>query len=199
VIALWLLHRLYDSRQQLRAMNADLVQLARIDRLTGLPNRLHLEEELARVCSATRRQGRHMSVFVIDVDRFKSINDRHGHASGDDVLRELAKRWSAALRVEDTLGRWGGEEFLCILPNSDCGVVTHVAERLRAEASQAPIMLAQGTPIRVTVSIGCATLTDTPDDEPIQRADTALYEAKQRGRDRVVMSLAPPGPDLTAN
>lgn len=189
--AAYLFWRLLESRVALRAMNKDLERLARVDRLTGLPNRLHVEEQLVRMRSAARRQQQPLSVFVTDVDHFKSINDTYGHLCGDEVLSTLGQRMVAVLRVEDMLGRWGGEEFLCVLPNTGDGVVTKVAERARAAVSQSPIVLSTGQSVRVTVSIGCATLNRAANDDPVRRADDALYRAKQLGRDRVVSSDPP--------
>jgi diguanylate cyclase (GGDEF)-like protein len=182
-----LLLRLIESREKLRAMNDDLARLARVDRLTGLPNRLHLEEQLTRLISAARRQEQPLSVMIVDVDHFKSVNDSWGHIAGDAVLQALSKRMASAIRLEDMLGRWGGEEFLALLPNTDVAGASIVAERVRAAARAVPITMGDGS-FRVTVSIGCATASGVIDEELLTRADKAVYSAKNLGRDRVVTS-----------
>lgn len=190
-VAAELLLRLAENSLKLRAMNEDLARLARMDRLTGLPNRLQLEEQLARLNSAVRRRQQTMSVMVIDVDHFKSVNDTYGHAAGDDVLRALAARMAGALRAEDMLGRWGGEEFLALLPNTEAEGARIVGERLRTAANAEPIEMSDGKLIRVTVSIGCATTVGPLDESVVNRADQAVYDAKTLGRDRVVSSVPP--------
>lgn len=187
-----LLLKLVDNSAKLRAMNDDLARLARMDRLTGLPNRLHLEEQLARLTSTARRRHQALSAMVIDVDYFKSVNDSYGHAAGDEVLRTLAVRMASALRAEDMLGRWGGEEFLALLPNTEVEGARVVAERLRTAASAEPVTMSDGLSVRVTVSIGCATAIGPFDEGVVNRADQAVYSAKTLGRDRVVTSEPPP-------
>jgi diguanylate cyclase (GGDEF)-like protein len=195
LVAVFLLLRLIDSRHALRAANADLVLLARMDRLTGLPNRRHLEEQLARLIHGSHRHGHALGLLMIDVDHFKSINDSHGHAAGDEVLRVLATQMASSLRGEDILGRWGGEEFLALLPNTAPEAAIAVAERLRCAVSGASIGLADGRSIVVTVSIGCAsTTTGAPADELLAIADHALYRAKELGRNRVISSVPPAMP-----
>lgn len=178
---------------RLRALSAMHARLARVDRLTELPNRLELEEHMARIVSASIRQKKPFSVFIVDVDHFKAINDTYGHRAGDEVLRTLSGRMAAALRAEDMLGRWGGEEFLALLPNTSPEGACAVANRVRMMASHAPVVTENGNVLHVTVSIGCATKIDTHDAGYIQRADEALYSAKRLGRDRVVTSQ-PPAP-----
>jgi diguanylate cyclase (GGDEF)-like protein len=186
-----LLMRLIESRGDLRSRNSDLARLARVDPLTEVPNRLDLEEQLARLQAAARWSGRPLSAFIIDVDRFKLVNDAHGHAAGDEVLRAVAVRMSGALRAGDVFGRWGGEEFLALLPNLPAEGTARAAERLRMAASCAPIAVGAGRALHVTVSIGCATTAGELDMELLSRADAALYRAKELGRDRVVVSLPP--------
>jgi len=176
---------------RLRRVTALHARLARVDRLTDLPNRLHLEEHMARLVSAAVRQKRPLSVFIADVDHFKAINDTYGHHVGDEVLRALSARMVAALRAEDMLGRWGGEEFLALLPNTSAEGACAVANRVRIMASSQPIVTEDGTALQVTVSIGCATKADSQDRQYMQRADDALYSAKKLGRDRVVSSAPP--------
>lgn len=176
---------------RLRAIVADGLRLAVTDPLTGLFNRRYAARHLER----TARTGRPFAVLVLDVDRFKEINDRHGHAAGDDVLRALAKRLRAGLRDVDMLARIGGEEFLVILPETRPRGARRVAERLRRLVARTPFVLAGGAErTLVTVSVG---LTDGGSDVPsldglIARADEALYAAKAEGRNRVRHALPPP-------
>jgi diguanylate cyclase (GGDEF)-like protein len=190
LFAAYVLLRLIDSRAELQALNVTLARVARLDRLTGLPNRLYLEEQLERALAAARRHAQSLSVLVIDVDRFKVVNDSYGHSAGDEVLRSLASRMAGALRGDDMLGRWGGEEFLALLPNTDSSGAAVAAERVRCAANAAPIIAGEQA-LRVTVSIGCATTMDEPGDRLLPRADSALYRAKSLGRDCVVSSVTP--------
>jgi len=176
---------------RLRTVSQLHARLARVDRLTALPNRLHLEEHMSRLVSEAARHGRPFSVFMADVDHFKRVNDSYGHSIGDEVLRALAARMAKALRAEDMLGRWGGEEFLAILPNTTVEGAYVVANRVRTMASSTPIETSTGEQLRITISIGCATAQDARDDGYVERADEALYAAKEQGRDRVVSSAPP--------
>jgi two-component system cell cycle response regulator len=164
-----------------------LAGLARKDPLTGLPNRRALEEELPRALARALRAGEPLSVVVLDVDRFKEVNDRHGHAAGDAVLAAVAGRAAAALRGSDVIARFGGEEFAVVLPGADLARAAEAAERIR-EAVAAEAVTAGGAALSVTVSLGCATLL--PDERDaralLARADARLYEAKRAGRNRVV-------------
>jgi diguanylate cyclase (GGDEF)-like protein len=123
---------------------------------------------------------------MLDIDHFKTINDTHGHAGGDCVLRELVTRIANEIRPVDLLGRLGGEEFAILLPDTDIAGAEHLAERLRWSLADSPID-SNGTPVAVTASLGVAALRDGEDLESIlARADTALYQAKNGGRNRVV-------------
>lgn len=183
----YLVTRLLGSRERLRAANADLDHLARVDRLTDVPNRRELEAQLSRLQSASARHEQPLSALVVDVDHFKRINDQHGHSAGDEVLRDLVRRMSTALRHEDVFGRWGGEEFVALLPNTGVEGALCAAERMRTAAAAQPVLLPDGREVRATVSIGCATSSFPPDAALIDRADAALYEAKRSGRDRVAI------------
>lgn len=161
----------------------ELARLARRDALTGLPNRRALEEELAREAARAARAGAPLSAVALDVDRFKLVNDRHGHAAGDAVLQAIASRAAAALRGGDVLARVGGEEFVALLPGADLARAVEVAERIRARIGAEPV----GAAGVVTVSLGCAALAPGEDGRSLlARADARLYEAKRAGRDRVV-------------
>jgi diguanylate cyclase (GGDEF)-like protein len=183
--------RLRALHDELARRNAELEELARTDVLTGLANRRHADDVLRATIAGARRHGRELSVIIVDVDRFKSVNDRHGHAVGDAVLRAVAARLAAGLREEDTASRWGGEEFLLVLPDaSDAGVV---AERLRAALAADPVRTGDGLCVQVTASFGWAAWSGGETaDTLVARADTALYAAKDGGRDRVVCAAPAP-------
>jgi diguanylate cyclase (GGDEF)-like protein len=165
---------------------AGLALASRRDGLTGLPNRRAFDEELAREVARAARSGAPLALVVLDVDRFKAVNDGHGHPAGDAVLREVAARAAAAIRQGDLAARLGGEEFALLLPGADLSGAAELAERVRAAVAGAPVPAA-GQSIAVTVSLGCAALA--PGEAPealLGRADARLYEAKRTGRDRVV-------------
>ena len=161
---------------------------ASIDGLTGLPNRGYLEELLA-TAGPRRRAGDRLGALMIDIDHFKRLNDRYGHASGDRVLRVIGETISAAVRSEDTPARYGGEEFAVLLRRANADQAVDVAERIRQQiAVIAPTEL--GLDERVTVSVGVAVAN--PDEADAQAvlaaADAALYRAKREGRNRVVLA-----------
>jgi diguanylate cyclase (GGDEF)-like protein len=182
----------YRSRQLLDfalRRYADLEDLAYGDELTELPNRRGATRQIEVLLSRARRHGHQLAFLLIDADRFKGINDEHGHAVGDVVLRELAARLRERVRREDVVGRWGGEEFVVALPETTPDGAAAVAESLRAGVSGTPIG-AGGTELRVTISIGVAAWTGEELDDLVARADRALYAAKAAGRDRVVLERA---------
>ncbi len=170
--------------------HAQLMQsLATTDPLTGLPNRRALDECLQAALAAAQRHSEAVSVALIDVDHFKRINDRHGHAGGDRVLVQLGHRLAADLRAGDRLGRWGGEEFLLVSGHTPLPAALELAERLRA--SVAGFAFGHGEP--VTISIGVAQVRQGDDaGSLLQRADAALYRAKDAGRNRVEPRLTGP-------
>lgn len=164
----------------------ELERLAFNDPLTGLLNRYRLTELATAEISRCRRHGRCLSLLMLDLDRFKLVNDRLGHAAGDAALRQVALTCAATLRKGDLLGRWGGEEFVVLLPETDAAGARHLAERLRAAVGAQPVRQDNVT-IPITVSIGVAEMT--PEDEELSsllaRADDALYAAKEAGRNLV--------------
>ena len=163
-----------------------LAYRANPDALTGLPNRAALQERLARLHRSAQVLGVPYGVLLLDLDHFKAINDRFGHGAGDEVLVKTGQRLAGLVRARDTLGRWGGEEFLCLLPHADRNAATEAAERVRKGIEEAPV--AQGSRrIRVTVSVGVAAFPDDGSDTQtlLAKADSALYEAKRGGRNRV--------------
>ncbi len=164
---------------------ADLALASRRDALTGLPNRRAFEEDLAREASRAVRAGTPLAVVVLDVDRFKAVNDTHGHAAGDAVLQAVAARAAGAIRAGDLLARVGGEEFGILLPAADLARAVDAAERIRMTLAALPVEAA-GIALAITASFGCAALArgETP-EELVARADARLYEAKGAGRNRV--------------
>jgi two-component system cell cycle response regulator len=173
-------------RGQLLARETRLEQLVFNDELTGLWNRRFLQRRLGAELHAARRHGHGLSVAMVDVDHFKAVNDEHGHQVGDETLVVVAQRLTQAVRTEDVVGRWGGEEFLAIRPRIDSEGAQAVAERIRRDVAGSPVG-PQG--ISITVSVGCATLEDEPSaDLLLRRADEALYAAKRAGRNAVVVA-----------
>ena len=174
------------------------ISLALTDSLTGLHNRRYLSIHLASLAERAQRMGKPLSVLMVDIDRFKGINDTHGHAAGDEVLRTVANRLSQQLRGFDTVARWGGEEFVVVMPETNGAVAASVADRLRRKIAASPVSLSSAAgDVPVTVSIGVAASENgatTPEDL-LRAADQALYAAKRGGRNRVVRDRdVPPGP-----
>jgi len=169
----------------------DLRYRSRHDALTGLLNRRAMEETLLLQMQRSRRTGEPFTVLMIDLDHFKTVNDRHGHAAGDRALKHTAAALKAELREVDAVGRFGGEEFLILMPGATVETALPVAERLRtALVVDAPA--AEGATLLLSASIGIAQWRE-PAEEPsrlLMRADAALYDAKQRGRDCVVVDAS---------
>jgi diguanylate cyclase (GGDEF)-like protein len=160
---------------------------ALIDGLTGLANRRNLEETLTAELARAGRMGHELCLVLADLDRFKQVNDRYGHRTGDDVLRAFAQALAGTIRAGDVAGRWGGEEFALILVGVGVGGGVELAERARLRTSARPVETARGELVAVTASFGVAACTGGADvDELIDAADAALYAAKREGRDRVV-------------
>ena len=174
-----------DAAIRLKTERDALTQDASMDPLTRLPNRRSLTSELEREQALARRGRPRFSVLLLDVDHFKGVNDDRGHAAGDRVLEEIALRLRRRARTSDVVGRWGGEEFLVIAPDTDVDGAQILADALRTAVSESPIPLESG-PLRVTASVGVAAWERETVDELLSRADLALYEAKAAGRDRVV-------------
>ena len=172
-------------QDQLRDRNALLDQLSRTDALTALHNRRHLDEELDRRHGEARRHHDPLGVLLLDIDHFKQVNDVHGHPVGDDVLREVARRIQNELRLEDIAGRWGGEEFLIILPQTNLDGVFRLAERIRLIISATPVIVGD-LHIAVTISGGCAVGPGESSADLLRRADKRLYQAKDAGRNQIV-------------
>lgn len=167
--------------------NARLSTLASTDPLTGALNRRALEASAASVLAGCRRQGRPASALLLDIDRFKRINDSHGHEAGDQCLVAVQKHLLECLRQEDVVARVGGEEFVILLPGADRAAALIVSERIRARVQARAIAACSGE-INMTVSIGVSQWQSGEDslDDLLRRADVALYAAKHAGRNRVV-------------
>jgi diguanylate cyclase (GGDEF)-like protein len=164
-----------------------LYRLTIIDGLTGVPNQRCLLEFLDRELSRSARHGRPLALVLFDIDRFKAINDGHGHLRGDHVLRELARRVQAVVRTDELLARYGGEEFVVVLPEAALADAVGAAERFRVLVQDTPFIFA-GQSLTVTISLGVAVTTGEEGLsalELIGRADKKLYQAKHDGRNRV--------------
>ncbi|HLU65055.1 MAG TPA: sensor domain-containing diguanylate cyclase [Kofleriaceae bacterium] len=166
--------------------NARLRRLSVTDPLTGAYNREFLHKQLPESIEQAERRGEPLAIAMIDVDHFKAVNDELGHEVGDRVLAEVAQRLRAAIRAGDLLVRYGGEEFLALLPGADAGRAAEVAERVRSRMEEEPIEV-EGARIEVRVSVGVAEHRrgDDSHSQLVRRADTALYGAKAGGRNRV--------------
>jgi diguanylate cyclase (GGDEF)-like protein len=185
--------RLKRQKEELLAAVATIRTLATVDELTSLANRRHMNELLGAVERRERSGGQPVCIALLDIDFFKSINDRYGHAGGDAVLRSFAATAREALRGGDVLARWGGEEFLLMLPNSALADATMVLGRMAERVGAMRIAELDGEPT-ITFSAG---LVERFGDEPfastISRADRAMYIAKSSGRNQVI-AMAVPGP-----
>jgi diguanylate cyclase (GGDEF)-like protein len=181
--------RILDLQEELLQAREALREQATHDGLTGLLNRAtilaKLDDELAR----SARDGRPVAVLMVDLDRFKAVNDTHGHLAGDAVLREAASRLKSAARRYDSVGRYGGEEFLVVLPGCEAAAAGAQAERLREAMAGAPFR-AESRPLAITCSIGLASSSDCAPEFLVRDADDALYQAKAQGRNCVIVRAA---------
>lgn len=179
-------HELAVRERELQHSLRDAEHRATTDALTQLLNREAIMRRMHEYLQARHAQGRGATVGLIDVDHFKRINDKHGHGVGDQVLIEIAARLRKALRPGDLLGRYGGEEFLFVLPDCDESQAAAICERLRRVVADEPMLTASG-PLRVTISAGVYSgpVVADGDDVTVGAADRALYQSKKRGRNRV--------------
>ncbi|MCF8477849.1 MAG: PleD family two-component system response regulator [Pseudolabrys sp.] len=169
------------------------IEMAITDALTSLYNRRYMETHLAALTEQAAQRGKPIALLILDIDFFKSINDTYGHDAGDDVLREFSMRIRKSIRNIDLACRYGGEEFVIVMPETDMAVAGMVAERIRRRIATEPFPVQQGTKnLEVTISIGIAALNGADDSAAamLKRADTALYRAKRDGRNRVVQDAA---------
>jgi diguanylate cyclase (GGDEF)-like protein len=179
--------RLVELNDELIEAQMRLEVQARTDPLTGLANRRAIVETLEDELQRSLREGTSLAVGMLDIDHFKRVNDECGHAAGDAVLCGLARRMESALRPYDSVGRFGGEEFLVVVPGVSGPELGELLERLRGAASEAPFAAGERELV-VTVSLGGAVHAGESMDALIARADDALYDAKGRGRDLVVLA-----------
>lgn len=164
--------------------------LAEKDPLTGLANRRFFNQEALHALEYAHESGKPLSIALLDLDHFKGINDEYGHPIGDEVLNEVVSRSLSCLRRSDLMGRWGGEEFILLLPESALEQACAVAERVRTSIAREPFRTSQAT-IPVTISCGIAQYMNGDDlDSLIRRADRSLYTAKNSGRNRIVSAPA---------
>lgn len=206
LVAMWISAirvRISSQAEELRATLTQAQSLATIDVLTGLLNRRCMIERLEDELTHNRRAGRPLSVALIDIDHFKRLNDVYGHRSGDEVLREFAARAQAELRQVDHLARWGGEEFLLLMPAVDEAQAWTAVDRLRQRVAAHP--MGESGALNVTLSAGVAQWQRGESMENwLERADKAMYAAKQDGRNRCLMAgsvdaptpVPPPTPSL---
>jgi len=179
---------LEDSVEVLRDMELTLRHKASVDALTKLYNRGEIDVCLQQGMSLVKQNKNHMCIIMADLDKFKNVNDSHGHVVGDRVLQEVSRRLQAAVRGFDIVGRYGGEEFIIILNNTPYKTAQQVAERVRERVNSTPINI-DGLAINMTISQGVTEVKPYDSTESlIGRADDALYKAKKQGRDCVVMS-----------
>ncbi|MFK7966031.1 MAG: GGDEF domain-containing protein [Burkholderiaceae bacterium] len=175
-------------RNTVRRAEKKLREQATTDELTGLSNRAHFQSRATTEVARARREGSSVGLLLADVDHFKRVNDRYGHEAGDTTLKEIAKILQEGLREVDILARWGGEEFLILLPGSSAVRSYEVAERLRASIAEKSFA-AKANAFSATISIGTASLDDNEElDAAISRADQALYRSKSNGRNLVTAS-----------
>lgn len=169
----------------IRRAERSLVQLAMQDALTGLANRRNLITQANKEMARARRTSNPIALIIADIDHFKQINDRYGHDAGDSVIAQVGRQMQRLCRSEDVVARWGGEEFLLLLPMTDISAATELAERIRATIQATEVIHADQR-IPFTLSLGVAALNvDEPLDASIARADHALYQSKTAGRNRV--------------
>jgi len=181
----------YNDRLRLSVRHT--IELAVTDALTGLHNRRYLDNHMKVLFARATARGRPLSVCITDIDRFKSVNDTHGHDAGDEVLKEVAARIRSTVRGADLACRFGGEEFVVVMPDTDSAAAALIAERLRNIIEQTPFVLkSTGASLNITASLGIACSrsgAETP-EQLLKQADRALYDAKNSGRNRVVAAAA---------
>jgi diguanylate cyclase (GGDEF)-like protein len=178
-----------SSKRALERANEQLAKLSMTDRLTGLLNRGTWENLVDAEYERFRRYGQATSLVMFDIDHFKPVNDTYGHLAGDEVIRHTAEVTRNNIRQSDSAGRYGGEEFGIILPETDAESARVICERIREAIENSTVSTTAGD-IRYTVSMGIAQLTETPENymQWMQKADEALYKAKESGRNKVVVS-----------
>ncbi|MBN9440199.1 diguanylate cyclase [Bosea sp. (in: a-proteobacteria)] len=185
-----------DNTGRLEAMvrerTEQLERLAQYDPLTSILNRRGFDHAFAREQNRARREGKPCGLLIVDLDRFKRVNDEHGHQGGDAVLVACVQRMSSVLRNYDACARWGGDEFILLISGCDVPALSAIAAKLGANLRDAPVPLGDGRMVAVTASIGAVLVgQDESLSDAAARADAALYEAKRNGRDRFVLHKTP--------
>lgn len=185
--------RILMLEESLSASKQKMEYLAMHDALTGLLNRRAVQERAEAEVNRSRRNGNPLSFILLDIDHFKSINDRFGHAVGDQALKFVANLLAQQVRIYDLVARWGGEEFLIILPDTQRAEAVSVAERIRQAIATASLKLENKSTVEVTASFGVAFYADAhwTLNELVAHADEALYRAKHEGRNRVCFFADP--------
>ncbi len=175
------------TRDELKKALAEVEQLAKTDELTGISNRRNFYSLAEREFNLANRSKRNFALLILDIDRFKTINDTYGHPIGDEVIKYVAQECTRNLRQEDLCARWGGEEFVIFMSESDLSEAIIVANRIRDNVENQPLQINSGN-VSLTVSIGVSVYhqQDENIDKTISRADKALYQAKKTGRNKVV-------------
>jgi len=168
------------------------MQMATTDAVTGLYNRHYMTSHLETQLRSARQNQKPLSLAMLDIDHFKEVNDNYGHAAGDEILQEFAQRITRNVRGVDVVARFGGEEFIVIMPDTDVGDAQIIAERLLSTIGEQPFHLDDGTEVEITTSLGLATSNAQTADasDLLGQADAALYRAKHEGRNRVVVNDA---------
>ena len=188
------IERLRETFEELSRRSKELEAQSRTDDLTGQYNRRHILVELEREVERAVRYGRHLSGMMIDIDDFKSVNDQYGHLAGDQVLKDLVDIIEKSLRKIDILGRYGGDEFLVILPESTPDVACLVAERIRQNVAEHDFRIHEAT-LRLTVSIGLISFEDVQEINQttfIEQIDQAMFQAKHLGKNQIsTQTLSP--------
>lgn len=180
-------HSRSKAQKSLMLLANRLRHASQTDELTGLPNRRALQELLQDLSVCAESTKRDFVVLLCDIDHFKGVNDQYGHAVGDQALRHLARNLSAVIRKSDSLARWGGEEFMLVLPNTDLISGIIMAERLRTSAEEHPLVTETGIEVRLTLSCGLANWLECKNlNQLFSLADDRLYQAKAAGRNQVV-------------
>ena len=179
-----------------KAAEDSIRKMAFFDQLTGLPNRRMMEDRLAQMLALAKREQRKLSLLFVDLDRFKAVNDQHGHAAGDWLLTQVASRMNSVLRTSDTAARIGGDEFVILLPDAqktDDAVL--VAEKIRCVLEQ-PFVMDNGVELDISSSIGVVMYPDQADNvrDLLHFGDEAMYRAKKGGRNAVAVFAAPAQP-----
>jgi two-component system chemotaxis response regulator CheY len=185
--------RILKLEESLLTSRQQMTYLATHDVLTGLLNRRAVQERAEAELNRANRESVPLSLILLDVDHFKSVNDRFGHAVGDQALKLVARLLTQQVRTYDWVGRWGGEEFLMVLPGTPLPEAGVAADRIREALEAAALPLAAGGDVKLTVSLGVACVTPVAGRSPsleevVRQADTALYRAKGLGRNRVCLA-----------